>query len=229
MRKIGQGGILWGILICIPFFLAGCAKEEPRKVAKVTEEEFGAREPSLDELEARSEEKAPLKNRMVIATFTEAYRMNELGGEFGCWNKDPNDATQTCRQSFDATTKIGDAGYSLRLDYDVDSPNPAYNGFWLKLLGANLKGYKKLVFYIKGDPLMGYSDKVKVELKSANEMASYLVSGINDEWQKIAIPLSEFKTISDWSSMQEFVIVFDDTTATKKTGSVNIDEVYFTK
>ena len=73
-------------------------------------------------------------NELVIADFDTGDKPNNIGGDFGGWDKDPNDESQGCQMSFDTDDSQGDSsGYSIRLDYDVDSPNPAYNGFWMKL------------------------------------------------------------------------------------------------
>jgi len=78
-------------------------------------------------------------NELMIADFDTGDKPNNLGGDFGAWDKDPNDDTQTCAVSFnfgDDPTGNTD-GYSLQMDYDVDSPNPAYNGFWTTLEGKD--------------------------------------------------------------------------------------------
>src|SRR5512140_2383796 len=89
---------------------------------------------------------------LVIADFDTGDKPNNIGGDFGGWDKDPNDESQGCQMSFDTDDSQGDpAGYSIRLDYDVDSPNPAYNGFWMKLNGEDATPYNTLNFYVKGD------------------------------------------------------------------------------
>src|SRR3989338_6354852 len=70
---------------------------------------------------------------LLVDDFDRGEKPNALGGDFGSWDKDPSDPTQRCVIAFDKANAFGNAGYSLRLDYDVDSPNPAYNGFWMKL------------------------------------------------------------------------------------------------
>lgn len=170
------------------------------------------------------------KNKMVLLVdnFNDGQKPNSLGGDFGSWNKDEKDSTQGCVDSFDAIIKHGEDGYSLRLDCDVDSPSPAYNGFWSKLENVDLKNYNQLTFWVRGDEILGYTTKFKVELKNnKGEVGKYLVTRITDSWQKITIPLNELKEITDRSSMKEFVIVFDDVTATNKKGTIYIDDIYF--
>jgi hypothetical protein len=62
-------------------------------------------------------------NELVIADFDTGDKPNNIGGDFGGWDKDPNDESQGTQMSFDTDDSQGDAsGYAIRLDYDVDSP-----------------------------------------------------------------------------------------------------------
>lgn len=164
---------------------------------------------------------------VLVDNFDDGTKPNALGGDFGAWNKDPLDPTQYCREGFDSANAFGLAGYALRLDYDVDSPNPAYNGFWSKLENLDLRPYQTLSLYIKGDKAKGYTTQLKLELKNDRERGSFLLKGITDEWQKVSVPILEFMGLSDWSRITEFVVVFDDTTATKKTGAIYLDDITF--
>ena len=164
---------------------------------------------------------------LLVDDFNRGEKPNALGGDYGAWNKDESDPTQKCSNSYDKSNAYGGAGYALKLDYDVDSPNPAYNGFWMKLQGTNVSTYKNLVLYVKGDSSRGYTPQIKLELKNTTEVGKYLLKGITDEWQQVSIPLKDFVGISDWSHMTEFVVVFDDLTSTKKVGTIYLDEISF--
>ena len=164
---------------------------------------------------------------LLIDDFNRGEKPNALGGDYGAWNKDESDPTQRCVNSFDKPNAFGSAGYALRLDYDVDSPNPAYNGFWMKLQGANASGYKSLVLYVKGDPSRGFTNQIKLELKNGSEVGKYLLKGITADWQQVTIPLKEFGGLTDLGNLTEFVVVFDDLTSTKKVGTIYVDEISF--
>ena len=164
---------------------------------------------------------------LVVDDFDRGKKPNKLGGDFGAWNKDPDDPTQFCRNGFDKTNAYGKVGYCLRLDYDVDSPNPAYNGFWSKLSSIDLRPYKQLTFYVKGDSSKGYTDQIKVELKNERETGRHVVKGVTDQWQQVSISLKDFTGLSDLSKVTEFVIVFDDITSTKKVGTIYVDDIMF--
>lgn len=165
----------------------------------------------------------------VVADFDTGDKPNNLGGDFGGWDKDPNDETQGTQMAFEPDDALGDpSGYAIRLDYDVDSPNPAYNGFWMKLNGEDATKFNTINFYVKGSG--NFTKRVKLELKDmTNKPSPYIVSGITDQWQKISIPFEKFRRITDWSSMNEFVVVFDDINSNPKTGTILIDQVTFSK
>ena len=173
----------------------------------------------------------PKANELVIADFDTGDKPNNIGGDFGGWDKDPNDESQGCQMSFDTDDSQGDAsGYAIRLDYDVDSPNPAYNGFWMKLNGEDATAYNTLNFYVKGDAKAGYTKRFKIELKDmTNKPSAYIVSGVTDQWQKISIPFEKFRRIENWNSLNEIVFVFDDINSNPKKGSILIDQVTFSK
>ncbi len=164
---------------------------------------------------------------LAVADFDSGSKPNNLGGDFGSWDKDPNDQTQGCQISFDSTVKHGDAGYALKVDYDVESPNPAYNGFWMKLNNLDASQYKTMSFFVKGDSEKGFTSQFKIELKNKNEVGKYMVTGVTDQWQKISIPLDKFRGLNDRTGLTEFVVVFDDINATEKYGAIYIDDVTF--
>ncbi len=164
---------------------------------------------------------------LVLDDFDGGQPPNALGGDYGAWELNPRDPMQYCRESLSAEQAAGGSGYALRLDYRVDSPNPAYNGFWMKLQDANLIGYKNLVVYVKGDAARGYTTQIKLELKNGKEVGKYTLKGITDQWQGFSIPLKDFVGLTDISALTELVVVFDDLTSTKKVGTIYLDEISF--
>jgi hypothetical protein len=181
--------------------------------------------------EEAAEPAAPAGGELVVADFNTGDKPNNIGGDFGSWDKDPNDETQFSQMAFEPDDAMGDpAGYSVRLDYDVDSPNPAYNGFWMKLNGEDGTPYNTLSFYVKGDVEKGFTKRLKMELKDMSNVASpYLVTGITDQWQQVKISFEKFRKVSDWSAMNEFVVVFDDINSNPKAGTIYLDQVTLLK
>lgn len=207
--------IYLGVITLLIIFVFACA---PKK-------EAAPKKPS----KAPVEVKIPTRPKEVmVADFDTGSKPNNLGGDFGAWSKDPDDPSQGCQDSFTSEEKYGREGYAIKLKYDVDSPNPAYNGFWLKLENTDASQYNKLVFYIKGDTEAGYPQSLKVELKnSKGEVGKTYVSQISGTWAPLEIPFSSFKGIKDFSQMTEFVIVFEDSVTRPKTGIIYIDNILF--
>lgn len=165
---------------------------------------------------------------LVIADFDNGKKPNNLGEDFGTWEKDPADKTQSCLMSFansDALGKID--GKSLHLEYDVDSPNPAYNGFWMKIGKAASTSKEVLSFYIKGDKEKGFTSTIKVEIKDKKKgKATFSISNINEHWQKITLKLPEnmFDEVQT-RPFEEFVVVFDDLNSQPKRGAIFLDQI----
>lgn len=169
---------------------------------------------------------------VLIADFDSAGPKNNLGREIEIWLRgDGSDTTQSCQMTFVKDDALGNPeGHSLRLDYDVDSPNPAYNGMRMDLNFFNAASYKRLNFYIKGDPQKGYPGRIKIELIGLDKRPSpHVFEGVTNEWQLISVPLNEFMLIRDWTTLEKFVVVFADITNDPKTGAIYIDHVHFSR
>lgn len=160
---------------------------------------------------------------VLIADFDKGSKPNNVGGDFGAWDKDPTDKTQYAREGFDNVNTRTGSGYSMRISYDVDSPNAAYNGFWMKLGNYDASKSKKLVFWAKGDDKKGCTSRIKVELKNASERGSYYVDGVGPQWTKFEVPFEEFN-VSDLTAVTEVVIVFEDHTSVPKEGIIYFDD-----
>ena len=169
-------------------------------------------------------------NELMIADFNSGEKPSNIGGDFGAWNKDPADFSQGCMESFDTANRHGDTGFAMKLEYSVESKNPAYNGFWMALPNLDASKYDNLAFWVKGDSKTGYTTVFKVELKNASkQIGRYYVTNVTDEWQEVVIPVSEFKGLNDLSNMTEFVVVFEDRIASNKKCVIYIDDLRFTK
>jgi hypothetical protein len=166
---------------------------------------------------------------LMVADFNSGAKPNNIGGDFGCWIKDPGDPMQGCAEAFDAKDRYGTRGYALRLIYSVASKNPAFGGLWMQLNGLDASRFGALAFRVRGDAAIGYTKTFKVELKDALDQASsHYVNNVTDQWQDVVIPLSEFEGMANARKLKEFVIVFEDRTATAKRGVIYLDDIRFT-
>ena len=164
---------------------------------------------------------------LVIADFDLPGHVTNAGQPFGGWDSDPGDRTQFCRVRLVEAERVGTEGFGLMLEYDVDSPNPAFNGFWMKLPNVSVRAFEALSVSIKGDAERGCTTRVWLELKGHSQVARFRLDGITAEWQQMRIPLREFDGIRRVTDANEFVIVFDDQTVTEKVGVLYLDDVAF--
>ena len=168
--------------------------------------------------------------QLMVADFNSGTKPNNIGGDFGAWIKDPNDPMQGCVESFDAKDRYGNKGYALRLIYSVASTKPAFGGLWMRLQDLDASRFDAIAFRVRGDAGMGYTKAFKVELKDADDQSSrYYVNYVTDQWQDMVIPLSAFEGTANPRKLKEFVIAFEDTTATAKQGVIYFDDIRFTK
>lgn len=170
---------------------------------------------------------------LMIADFDRGQKPNLISGDYGSWNKTEWDRTQFCNESITTDPRIvyGGKGCSLALDYDINSPHhPAYNGFWMRLEKIDLRPWKYLCFYIRGDPRMPFADKFVVEIKNMKgEIARFVVEGVTTEWKQVILPLEKMNKDADFSEAFELTIVFDEKITTVKEGRIYIDEFYLYK
>ena len=169
----------------------------------------------------------------MIADFDKGEPVNNLGQPVEVWLKDDGkDDTQKTVLTFAADDAAGNAqGHCAVLDYDVDSPNPAYNGIRMNLNNFDAREFKTLHFFVKGDSKKGFGKKIKIELIPAKtkQPSPYLFDGVTDQWQEVSVPLSEFWGIGDQSSLEQFTVVFADIVNAPKTGTIYLDQISFSK
>ncbi|MDD5067067.1 MAG: CIA30 family protein [bacterium] len=173
--------------------------------------------------------KSVIRSEWMIDDFNKKNR-NSLKGNVNPWAFNPKDVNQICKTKYSKAVRQGNKGFSLQIIYDVDSPSQAFNGIYSELNNADFSPYNNLVFWIKGDQGKGFTSTFKVELKNSNnQTGTYYVQGVTEEWQKVVIPFSQFKGISDFTSMKEFTVVFVDSEVTQKEGVLYMDDLSVTQ
>ncbi|MBI4550415.1 MAG: hypothetical protein HY714_05770 [Candidatus Omnitrophica bacterium] len=170
-------------------------------------------------------------NELLVGDFNAGEPPNNVGGAYGTWNHDPNDDTQGCFYFHEPEdSQQNPDGFAIRLDYDVQSKNPAFNGFWIKLAGIDTSEFNVLSFWVRGGADGKFTTRFKVEVKDdQGHRAIYPVQGITAEWQEIRIEIKKTKSELNWKKMTEMVVVFDDIVATYKEGTIYIDQISFKK
>lgn len=121
-------------------------------------------------------------------------------------------------------------GCIARLQYQIEE----WSAFWIESLGVDLTPYGKLVFDIKADPQSGVPEKIKIEMKRANntEVSIKYVSGITADWQTITVNLDALRPtghtapLSSFSGMEELVFTFEKDRSGPQ-GVVYLDNIIF--
>lgn len=155
---------------------------------------------------------------------------NNFNGNCGTFDFKPDDPEAYCRIKLINDTDHHNKGYYLQIDYDVFSSQPAFNGVWFQLNRADLTPYNRIEMAIRGDPDKGFTDRFKIEFKSGNAKAYYILKGITEKWKKFSIPFLEFNRESgnfSWERVDEMVFVFEDWRIAVKEGRLYIDDIKF--
>ncbi len=181
---------------------------------------------------------------ILIADFEGGNLKNNLDGESGSWNIDPDDPNSSVDISI-VKDPAADKGNVLKIDYRVDPTGRAQNGFWTKLQNLDASKYDHLQFDIRGDSKSGFTDTFKIELKKYKDVLRIekikgisIIQNVKPEWQTIQIPLNKMTGLLNfgdpkvWENpaigrrdLDEFVIVFESRRASKKSGTIYIDNL----
>ena len=185
------------------------------------------------------EEPAKTPSSAIIADFNRSGLINNLNGESGTWEKNPEDKAQWITASLNDVVRRGGSGSSLKLEYSVNSPNDAVNGFWTQLRDFDASNYDHFEFWVKGDEKKAFTTTFKIEFKKFQKSwvdeteetvtGSYIVKGVTPGWQKVSIPLNVMNGITDWKSMREMVISFEKRRVDSPEGALYFDDFAFVR
>lgn len=185
---------------------------------------------------------------LMICDYNSGTILNNFGGLTGGDEEKPGMAFATIVRDDGLTLRS--SGYSLGLEYDTEKFGE-YTFYWIKL-GKGIPGktdattlidinqYNYLSFWIKGTHGTG---NIKVELHQDSNgdgiftfgrditsfvyIDPYIKGGmVSTKWDKVVVPLKDFKTIKDRSKMIELVFVFENKTGNTK-GTVYLDDMMF--
>ena len=115
----------------------------------------------------------------------------------------------------------------LRVKYNLNDPYPQVKRFLIPIPQVDTSKYSDLNFSIRGLE-DGFPGIVKVVLKNKkNEEAFYFIDGVGLKWKKVSIPLNEFDTITDWTSLSDLAFVLEAWNTEKRKGIILIEDVCF--
>ncbi len=121
-------------------------------------------------------------------------------------------------------------GCIARLEYKISG----WSAFWVKLQGADLRPYAKLVFDVRADPQPGLPKQIKLEVKRPGEVSIKYVSGIGADWKTVSVKLADFgsagygKPVSSWAGIEELVVTFESAKSGPQ-GVVFLDNLTFAR
>jgi hypothetical protein len=135
---------------------------------------------------------------------------------YGIWTSNPKDKALVINGVKDPSDKIGKAGASYRIIYNVKSSKPGYVGLWIDLSRVKLRNFSTLSFWIKGDKKLGYPKNVAVIFKGGSRMVP-----VTSDWRKVEINLKDLGKEGE----QELDFIIDNGWADVKSGAILIDEI----
>lgn len=116
----------------------------------------------------------------------------------------------------------------LQLDYNALSTD-SYAGYATSLGQVDLTQYSLVSLMVKGAN-GGEVAKIGLRDSSGNEpkivLSEYLPQGITTSWQKVRIPLAVFTRVANGSSMERFVIAFENRVSSG-VGTIYLDDIKF--
>ncbi|MBU4488992.1 MAG: PKD domain-containing protein [Candidatus Omnitrophica bacterium] len=166
-------------------------------------------------------------NELHVDDFNDGTKPNLLGGDMGVFDSQDGSSCMTTYIDNPGIV-LGGWGYSMQLDYDV-LYGSSFAGYWTAFNNMDLSMYNTLEFWIRG---AAGGEKFTFYLKdfhgneSKLDIANYLPDGITTSWQKVTIPLSDFKGIVTWNEMDSFVITFEGMIGSGQ-GRIYIDNIRF--
>ena len=115
----------------------------------------------------------------------------------------------------------------IRLAYNFKDTYHPKESFVLDVPNIGAGKYNHLEFSLRGKE-EGVPGIIKIIAENArNEESAYYVQGVNFDWRRYHIPLSEFRTLSDWDSLTKLSFVLESWNVEDKKGLLLIEDVHF--
>jgi len=172
-----------------------------------------------------------LPANLVLESFDSRGGPNKLGGRSDVWNERGGTVAAGFVKNDEVTAGFERPfnGYSLRLKYMVDGSRKE-SGWWSSLMNADYSSYGALSFWIRGESggenfLVGLKDSGWFESKLS--IGKYLPGGVKTTWQKVTIPLADFKEVRNWKTLDNFSITFSFEQGAPFSGTVYFDNIEF--
>lgn len=119
------------------------------------------------------------------------------------------------------------AADSIKLGFNLGAAKKQI--YALDLKNANLSGYKTLAFSARNS---NYLDAVSCRVEFTNvykEKGEVYFTGVSDKWREYRLPLTDFKTITDWSEVTGLSFAIEEWNTRDNKGIIFIDDVRLLK
>lgn len=117
--------------------------------------------------------------------------------------------------------------YPIRVNYDFTDGRPQVQDFVLNLPEVDITKYSQLEFSLKGSK-KGSPKILKITLENRRrEKSSYYLPDISRNWQKVNIPLSDFRELTDLSRLTKISFILEGWNQNNQSGSFLIDDLGF--
>lgn len=126
-------------------------------------------------------------------------------------------------------------GRALHLRYQFSPNARSEMGWQLSLPTIDASGYDHLELWIRSDA--NTADALKIEFKQPLPNAppgllrkgSVVLTGIENQWQRVQIPLNAMNGIAEWKNLQQFGIVLQPRRMMAAVGGYWLDDIAFLK
>ena len=152
------------------------------------------------------------------------------------WQTYPRPSMSAIRYRLDSSERLGNRGQSLHLGFAFAGTDAPEIGFRMRLNGLDASDYDHLAFWVKGDSADGYASAFRVQFRRPDpkgpgltERASYLVTGITAEWQRVVVPLNFMTGIKEWTDLTDFIISLQSRRSSERQGGYYIDDITLLK
>lgn len=172
-------------------------------------------------------------DKIIVDNFENPGKKNLLGGDFGAFGDEKN--LGRCHLFFVENRQkdsLSENRYSLYIQWDTTKTG-AYGGYWTDLKHLHLENFNYLTLFlrgIKGGEIfkVGLRGKLNATYEDKIPINEVLSKGVTTEWQKVILPLKQFRAIQDWRDVNILSFNFENAFGSDK-GALLIDDIIFEK
>jgi len=170
--------------------------------------------------------------RLVLHDFERDSLHGNLGGMVKSWIRGDGEVRMNLAPMTEAGNPDGDQALHFGYAIGEEGGTTSTVGLQLDLNGLDASDYDHLEFRVRGDASAGFTEAFKVQFLRPSDLApkmkesgSYVVTGVDGEWQRIRIPLNLMNGIRDWTRLEHFVLALQYLRTDPLKGAYFIDDI----